>query len=89
MEKFNSEKHRQYINHLPFSYFSVQSYLDFEAYVFRRNNELLIVNQDLYYPHDFPNFFIRRDDESEKIVDSKIFSDFLSTISGKRTYFVT
>jgi hypothetical protein len=54
MRKFIFKKDKELIKHLPFSYLSCQPYLDHRAYVFERNNEKLIVEQDLIYPHDFP-----------------------------------
>lgn len=58
MEKFNSSKHKKYLNNLPFSYFSLPIYLDFSGYTFNRNGENIIVWQDILYPHDFPSIFI-------------------------------
>ncbi len=58
MEKFDSNKHSDYIKDLPFSYFSAGVYLDFVGYTFERNGEHLIVWQDLVFPHDFPSVFL-------------------------------
>lgn len=58
MEKFDSFKYSFDIKKLPFSYYSLLIYLDFIAYFFKRNDENLIVWQDIIYPHDFPSIFI-------------------------------
>src|SRR3989344_4275130 len=58
MEKFDSQKHGSIIRDFPFSYFSTNAHLDFEAYVFERNGEQLVVQQDIIYPNDFPSIFL-------------------------------
>ncbi len=58
MEKFFSEKYAGLRKDLPFSYFSTNLYLDFSAYFFVRNDENLIVWQDLLYPNEFPCIFL-------------------------------
>jgi len=58
MEKFDSQKHFNLTGHLPFSYYSLPLYLDYCAYLLPRNNEMVIVAQDLYYPHEFPALFL-------------------------------
>ncbi len=58
MEKFDSQKHGNLTEHLPFSYFSTNVHLDFAAYIFERNGEQLIVQQDILYPNDFPSIFL-------------------------------
>lgn len=58
MEKFDSQKHSALIEKMPFSYMSLPIYLDFCAYIFRRNGEDLIVRQDPIYVHDFPGIFL-------------------------------
>ena len=58
IEKFDSKKHSQLTKGLPFSYISLPLYLDFCAYVLKRNNENLIVAQDIYYMQEFPLFFL-------------------------------
>ncbi len=60
MEKF-SKKYLKYFKNLPFSYFSTPIYLDFVGYVFHRNNEPILVWQDLICPHDFPSIFLPND----------------------------
>ncbi len=64
MEKFDSQKHLQLASHLPFSYYSLPLYLDFSAYLLPRNNERVIVTQDLYYPHEFPAIFLPQNPEN-------------------------
>lgn len=66
MEKFHYQKHAQYFEHLPFSYFSAKPYLDFAAFVFERNNEHILVIQDIYFPHEFPSIFMPRKKENWK-----------------------
>ena len=46
------------IKHLPFSYYSLPLYLDCFGYTFKRNQENLIVTQDLVFPHEFPSLFL-------------------------------
>lgn len=58
MEKFNSQKHKKLLASLPFAYAATAIYLDFTAYTFKRNNEDLIVWQDLLYPNEFPCIFL-------------------------------
>lgn len=58
MEKFDSQKHLALTAHLPFSYYSLPLYLDYCAYLLPRNNERVVVAQDLYYPHEFPALFL-------------------------------
>ncbi len=58
MEKFDSTKHADYAKNLPFSYFSSMASLDLTGYTFLRNNEHVIVWQDLLFPHDFPSIFV-------------------------------
>ncbi len=100
MEKFNSQKHSEYIKDLPFSYFSSIPYLDFMAYSFERNNEHLIVWQDIIYPHDFPSIFLPRNksnwvnvsvafvmpEEIEKIKSEKIEIKFTNTVVQEYFY---
>lgn len=60
MERFNSSKHSELAHKLPFSYFSTYVYLDFSARILIRNDEQIIVDQDMYYPHEFPALFLPR-----------------------------
>ncbi len=64
MEKFDSAHHGHLLKELPFSYFTSAIYLDFYAYVFERNRESLVVQQDLLYPHDFPCLFLPKKKEN-------------------------
>ena len=63
MEKF-SKKYLEYFHDLPFSYFSTPIYLNFAGYVLWRNNEPLLVTQDIYYPHEFPALFLPQSPEN-------------------------
>ncbi|HBU27980.1 TPA: hypothetical protein DEB00_02580 [Candidatus Uhrbacteria bacterium] len=47
-----------FVTSLPFSYFSTPLYLDFAAYTFDRNEEQLVVMQDIVCPHEFPSLFL-------------------------------
>lgn len=58
MKKFKSSQDLQITKNLPFSYYSTNLYLDFAAYTFDRNDESLIVWQDLLYPNEFPCIFM-------------------------------
>lgn len=58
MEKFSREKHPEVIQTLPFSYFSSDLYLDFAAYIFKKNGENIIVWQDILFSHEFPSIFM-------------------------------
>jgi len=61
LEKFDSRKHKYPSGNVPFSYMTLPLYWDFCAYTFERNGENLIVCQDIFYPHDFPSFFLPRE----------------------------
>lgn len=61
IQKFESALHGEALNNLPFSFYSTPIFLDFEAYTFQRNNEDLVVMQDIIFPHDFPAFFLPKD----------------------------
>lgn len=58
MEKFNSKKHKRFIKCSLFSYMTCYPFLDCSAFCFTRNDELIIVAQDIYFPHDFPALFL-------------------------------
>lgn len=58
LQKFDSRIHLKDFTYLPFSYYSSQVVLDFEGYLFERNEEQLLVWQDALYPHDFPCIFM-------------------------------
>ncbi len=60
MEKFDSTKHSKFIKDLPFSYFSTLINLDQTAYTFFKNDEHIIVWQDILFSHDFPSIFTPR-----------------------------
>lgn len=64
MEKFSSYEHSMLQEKLPFSYFSTNLYLDFSAYTFNRNDEALIVWQDILYPNEFPCIFLPKRKEN-------------------------
>ncbi len=64
LQKFDSRVHLKDFTHLPFSYYSSEVMLDFEAYVFERNGENILVWQDALYPHDFPSIFIPQKKEN-------------------------
>jgi hypothetical protein len=57
MEKYSRQTHAHVKQLMPYSYFSTDVYLDFAAYVFERNGELLVVWQDILYPNEFPCVF--------------------------------
>ena len=57
MEKFDSQKHGKLIGNMPFSYVSTLVYLDFCAYVIRKNEENLVVKEDPV-SHDLNCFFL-------------------------------
>jgi len=56
MIKFVSSEHFNKVK-LPFSYYSSPIYLDFSAYLMSRNDEEIVVMEDMYYPHEFPALF--------------------------------
>jgi len=58
LEKFDSGKHKFRVANAPFSYMALPLYWDFCAYTFERNGENLVVCQDIFFPHDFPCFFM-------------------------------
>lgn len=58
MEKFTLSKHTAIADKLPFSYFSAYICLDFSAQILVRNGEEIIVEQDMYYKHEFPALFL-------------------------------
>ncbi len=64
MEKFDSTRHGNLLNGLPFSYYTSAIHLDFYGYVFERNQESLIVWQDLLFPNDFPCLFLPKKKEN-------------------------
>lgn len=60
LQKFDSKVHLKNFTYLPFSYYSSEVVLDFDAYFFERNGEHILVWQDALYPHDFPCIFMPR-----------------------------
>ncbi len=61
LERFDSQKHISCIENLPFSYISLPIYLDFLGYTFKKNDEDLVVWQDILFNHDFPSIFLPKD----------------------------
>jgi hypothetical protein len=57
MIKFTTSEHLKRVK-LPFSYFSSTAHLDFSADLLSRNDEEIVVMQDIYYPHEFPALFL-------------------------------